>query len=760
MPHGMPTNPPSSGDPTTAADAVLAELDAGLQVLVAFSVTSAQHVLASSLRPPVQAIAHCLSFSDQARRISALQRVRATWPRPLSALWPEVEQALTDPGSAGQLLTAIRQHRRAPATVIALPKQVHGDLTTNNEHLAASEAEYQRLIQLASGHPDRLAAAWQLHFRAALRGETARLSAIELRVQPSGPQAELDRLQVRLFQGVESGDLELAHGVREPLERLLPAQPDWIQAHCRWYLGLLWLFDCLRLRRPVNRALALQIASGFASGIPEQGGVRYDYWFTALIDLHDPGVQPQTSLTAAVQFRFNLLAAGGMLSITPIRLALAQRALDEAESLLEARRQGNFRGCIDSWLWARFELLRGHLAKAGEHLDAALVEAERLGMLTRVGLEIALDPDPSFGALLAMLRRRSMPPAPTAPASEPIAQEVKSAIDAGTLVGASPSMTRLRAQIAVIARRPVPVLVTGESGTGKELLCRALHQASDRSHLPLVVMNCASLGDGLIESDLFGHLRGAFSGAERERPGLVREAASGTLVLDEIGDASPRFQAGLLRLIEQGEFRPVGSDRCERARCRFIASTNADLPALVAAGRFRADLFHRLTAFHLHLPPLRDRREDIPLLARHLAAQIPGHPVRLAEDLLHQLAGRAWPGNVRELRHAIDRLAAWHTGSGPISSAAIEAALDPIHVPPERAARVPRSRDLAQAILGLAARHGRIDRRSVVEALAIPARTATLHLARLVTAGRLRHQRPTGAPRTHYYEVVAPVDER
>ncbi len=210
-----------------------------------------------------------------------------------------------------------------------------------------------------------------------------------------------------------------------------------------------------------------------------------------------------------------------------------------------------------------------------------------------------------------------------------------------------------------LARKVAPsdagVLILGESGTGKELIASTLHYSSRRREQRFLTINCAALTDTLLESQLFGHVKGAFTGAVATQRGLVEEANKGTLFLDEIGDISPSLQAKLLRVLQEKEFIPVGSTRVRHADVRFVAATNRDLEADVANGRFREDLYYRLNVVTLRLPPLRERREDVPLLAEYFIAKFaPRGDLRLASEAMTRLQNYDWPGNVRELENVIE----------------------------------------------------------------------------------------------------------
>jgi anaerobic nitric oxide reductase transcription regulator len=229
----------------------------------------------------------------------------------------------------------------------------------------------------------------------------------------------------------------------------------------------------------------------------------------------------------------------------------------------------------------------------------------------------------------------------------------------GELLGTSDAMTRVRNEIELLARSELTSLVTGETGVGKELVAHAIHTKSRRAAKPLVHVNCAALPESLAESELFGHVRGAFTGAVEHRAGKFEVADGGTLLLDEIGELPLSIQPKLLRVLQSGEVQRIGSDRLLRVDVRVIAATNRDLWEEVRVGRFRADLLYRLGVFPLHVPPLRDRPDDIPVLSGHfldLARERLGTgPLRLNAAARKMLREYAWPGNVRELEHALMR---------------------------------------------------------------------------------------------------------
>jgi two-component system response regulator AtoC len=251
------------------------------------------------------------------------------------------------------------------------------------------------------------------------------------------------------------------------------------------------------------------------------------------------------------------------------------------------------------------------------------------------------------------------------------------------VVSESASMRLLLDATARVAAKEITVLVRGETGTGKELIGSLLHAQSRRAAGPLVRFNCSAIPAELAEAELFGHTRGAFTGATQARPGFFAEASGGTLVLDEVGELPPAVQAKLLRALQDGEIQPVGSGRVERVDVRIVACTNRDLLAEVRAGRFREDLYYRIAVVELVVPPLRERREDVPALAHEFALRYAerfgAEEVRLAPALVERLASFDWPGNVRQLENAVARMVALSGGGeiGPESFATVEGGAPP-----------------------------------------------------------------------------------
>jgi two-component system, NtrC family, nitrogen regulation response regulator NtrX len=230
----------------------------------------------------------------------------------------------------------------------------------------------------------------------------------------------------------------------------------------------------------------------------------------------------------------------------------------------------------------------------------------------------------------------------------------------GEIVGRSPVVRSLVDQIARVAGTMARVLITGENGTGKELVARALHAQSARAKGPFVEVNCAAIPSELIESELFGHMKGSFTGAVADRAGKFEQADGGTLFLDEIGDMSHAAQAKVLRVLQEGEVTRIGGNKVRKVDVRVVAATNKRLEEEIQGGRFREDLFYRLNVVPIHVAPLRERREDIPMLAQHFAMRLAAEgqvpPKQLEPDAVDRLVAHDWPGNVRELRNTVERL--------------------------------------------------------------------------------------------------------
>ena len=335
------------------------------------------------------------------------------------------------------------------------------------------------------------------------------------------------------------------------------------------------------------------------------------------------------------------------------------------------------------------------------------------------------------------------------------------------------------------SRMDVPVLITGETGTGKDLIAHAIHEESSRRDKPFMAVNCASISESLLESELFGHEKGAFTGASSARRGLFEQADDGSLFLDEIGEISPRLQAALLRVLETGEIRPVGSSTSRKTTCRILAATNADLSRMSDEGSFRQDILFRLKRLEIHIPPLRERTEDIlPLSAFFLNLNRTGDSnAVMSEDLCRMILSYSWPGNVRELRNVIERMRLMNSDKLyyelqdmglPVPSAPSPHSLlptAPTMVPAPRngipAQNVPVARIVStghlrkgrskmrrlEAVRALFSQHGTLTRSEIIDALAMSPNIATSDLKALITEGFIEKVQPSKSPRSAYFRV-------
>jgi anaerobic nitric oxide reductase transcription regulator len=333
----------------------------------------------------------------------------------------------------------------------------------------------------------------------------------------------------------------------------------------------------------------------------------------------------------------------------PVRFPADSPLADPFDGLLAAEAPGHIHACLGCRLTEGGEVVGALTADALEShafdgLEQNVVAA--LGALAGAAMRTT--------ALIEVLER-------TARHRGQVARELlRSAAElGGQILGVSPAIRRLMEDIGVVAGSDLAVLITGETGVGKEMVARRIHETSPRAGEALIHVNCAALPESIAESELFGHVTGAFTGATRDRAGKFEIADGGTLFLDEIGELPLTLQPKLLRALQQGEVQRVGSDRTLKVNVRILAATNRDLRAEVAEGRFRPDLFHRLAVYPIHVPPLRERREDIPLLAAHFLdvsrRRLGLGPVRTTDAARERLAAAPWPGNVRELENVISR---------------------------------------------------------------------------------------------------------
>ncbi|MBA4064381.1 MAG: Fis family transcriptional regulator [Isosphaera sp.] len=326
--------------------------------------------------------------------------------------------------------------------------------------------------------------------------------------------------------------------------------------------------------------------------------------------------------------------------------------------------------------------------------DAAPASGD-VEFVTQIGRLVAL-------AVEGALTRRELEKANARLAAEKLylEEELRADRRMGEVVGGGAAMREVLRQVEVVAPTDSAVLITGETGTGKELIARAVHQDSRRRDRTFVKLNCAAIPTGLLESELFGHEKGAFTGAVERRLGRFELADGGTLFLDEVGDIPPELQPKLLRVLQEQEFERLGSGKTIKVDVRLVAATHRNLAKMVAAGTFRSDLYYRLHVFPVHVPPLRERREDIPELVRHFARLFAGRLGKsidtIPSETMAALVAYPWPGNVRELQHLVER-AVILTPGGELRVPLVELAADPAAAPPVAPPPAPRPGTLKEA---------------------------------------------------------------
>jgi DNA-binding NtrC family response regulator len=553
------------------------------------------------------------------------------------------------------------------------------------------------------------------------------------------------------------------------------------------------------------RVLILRIMRGerfggetpLPNGMPETTGVYYPAAISSLLD-----GRPAEAMRWAREEEKRM---PGLHSARPtlqaqvlIRSELALGNAGAARRILEARVANTGAHYVDDLFRARLALLEGDRGAAARHFAVVRESCRRYRAELRLEFELRMACELSPADVMAMMHG-DVAGGVASPAGRPPARAGDAVVErtgAARLVGASRSLSAVRGLVAAYGAAATPVLIAGETGTGKELAARAIHEASPRSDQPFVAVDCGAISENLLASELFGHRKGAFTGAERAVPGVFVEAGGGTIFLDEIGELTPRIQSSLLRVLETGEIRPVGASRPTKVGCRVVAASNAALAEMVEKGAFRKDLYYRIQRLTLCIPPLRERVEDIVPLAVHFLSlgRRAGEGVTLSAGLRHELERRSWPGNVRELRNEMERMRLLNSdkrdydlpdlgeAAAPYAPGAIAAGraeeLDPGTAgerggPPRagsdiahpRAAGADREMDVLgasrtpmrrrQQLRGLFVRHRELGTSEVCKLLGVTQPTATSYLKALCAEGIIEKVRPNASPRTHYYRITA-----
>lgn len=425
--------------------------------------------------------------------------------------------------------------------------------------------------------------------------------------------------------------------------------------------------------------------------------------------------------------------------------------------------------------WARLYRLTGNDERAAHHFRRLL----DLGVPEVIEGELRWAWELSAAALARLWRTAERVRQPAATASAEVRDRPAAPPAKVELIGSSPALRDIRMRIAQYARLDAPVLITGETGTGKEVVARLLHQASPRSARPFLAINCGALAENLIESELFGHVRGSFTGAVRDHEGLLIAAGGGTVLLDEINSMPPRLQAVMLRVLETGEVRPVGSSRVSKVAARIVAATNQPLDQAVGSKQFRMDLYYRLARLHIDIPPLRQRPEDITDLVRFFLRQLYGEfEVAVAGDLIEALCSQPWPGNVRQLRHEIERLVLLAGEAKVLDAALLGSVRRPTEPMPYRPADAPPTAGPISAGRGgllpqfpeirqtfrrrqklreLFEQYPQLTRADVIAIFGCAPNTAAADLKSLLTDGSIRRVDTSANARTSYFVRNVPA---
>ncbi len=582
--------------------------------------------------------------------------------------WAQLSCRIGRPSEAETLLHRAKQlisdatHHDIRAAVLHVDS-ILADTTGNK---LARETILRQIVEMVPAFsPRRKFYVWELVFFLSQqgRGMEADASIKELTWQ-CNEQLSLTKIQLaRFVDAVETGRLQDA-------SQLLPQiMGDLLQV--KQLSALPWRYQAL-----------LKLLQQIQGEAPPPAGVDAATPIWLKVPLHLFLRQTDAALRMARLEAGRLLTSifgSGFDSFNLVRAELAAGKWEGARRILDLRAARGNKHYLDEFFLARVEFAARNVKAAAAHFARVLKSIEYYNAKGRLDLELRLACELSTGDIVQltsaaqkMIERARpatgpvpgavLPPhAPQDSAAREAALHNRRGID--LIVGRSSITLDIRRTIIQFANLDAPVLITGETGTGKELVARALHEMSNRKVHPFIAVDCGSITETLLESELFGHERGSFTGADRATKGIFEEAGLGTAFLDEIGDISPRLQAVLLRVIETGEIRAVGSAKPRKINCRIVAATNTNLAMLAEQRRFRRDLLFRLQRLGIHVPALRDRRDDILLLTRHfldMGRSIGSHAT-ISKELREALLSYDWPGNVRELRNAIERMRLMHS---------------------------------------------------------------------------------------------------
>lgn len=550
----------------------------------------------------------------------------------------------------------------------------------------------------------------------------------------------------------------------------------------------------------------LQIMHDVPSGIENLSGGA-PAWIT--VTRHLAEQQPDAALALAredANRNLTPITGTGFEAFSLIRAELAAKHPEAALRVLDLRHTRGNKHYLDDLFRARAENLRGNRKAAAEFFARTMQAVENYHAKGRLNFELRLACELDSGDLMALTREATRhEQKPETRKQDDIASETINSVSTKAdsqhnterfhqeIIGRGPAFHQLCDVIVRLAPLEAPVLITGETGVGKELVARALHAKGPRANQPFMALNCGSITETLLESELFGYTRGAFTGAVKDQKGLFESTGRGTLFLDEIGNISTRLQQTLLRVLETAEIRPVGSSTTRKIQCRVIAATNVDLDDIVNQGLFRSDLLYRLQRLGIHVPPLRERSEDILPLVRHFIDT--GRPIgthaRLSKELVNALRDYHWPGNVRELRNVIERMRLLHSDKLSYDISDLELRFkavnapaskqEPATTPPQRVplpqdayniktppavVASPPIKDTAgflkqgnspmrrlDKMRAIFEEHGKLTRGELIAILKVSPNTATKDLKILCEEGYIERIEPSASSRSFYFQV-------
>ena len=764
-------------------------------------------ILAESPRPrsPVVqsllAVQECLHGRRLAREaLQAAQAVPMKGSDPellvlMLASWAELSCRIARPADAEALIhrarTLISEDTHPEVTAaVTLAESILADTTGNKDR---KEKLLRSILEDVPAHsPRRKYYAWELALLMAIqgRGVDSKEQIKELTWQCNDRFPLTRVLLVQFIDAIETGRVKDAIFLRPKLTPVTQAANLLAMARIsyRGYEGLLRLMD----------------PDSEESGPPPPG---LPSWTRVAENLLSGETEAALRL-ARLETKDTLrsIFGSGFDSFSLIRAELSAGHREGALRLLKMREARGNSHYLDSFFLARASLLEENRRMAALHFGATLKAVEFYKAKGRLDFELLLARELKQADVIDLSRRagprRRPARAPVQPAASPVREPQETTASLGLILGQSRAISALREAIERFADLDAPVLVTGETGTGKDLAARALHEVSNRKDAPFTAVNCGSITESLLESELFGHERGAFTGAEKANKGLFEETGAGTILLDEIGDISPRLQVTLLRVLETGEIRAVGSTRTRKINCRIVAATNADLDHLVAEGRFRQDLLFRLQRLGIYIPPLRERTEDILVLARHFldTGRDIGLHATISPEFADALRAYDWPGNVRELRNVIERMRLMHSDKLSYTlddldlkfrpeGARTDVPAQPTHNPvPDEPQEVAAAEEASSTDRKAAAASGQapappttdeeirkilksgnstlrrlerlrallrqyetLTRSEVIQILGISPNTATKYLKTLCQEGSAERVTPTASSRTHYF---------